>query len=172
MCIAMLTISALYKTYRFNKMKLERQMALSISKELSQKLSEKIARQTIRWLQGQYTRIDMGILENLWDDVCYQRQIGGSYPWHQYDLMIRIHVISKLEKLSNYEANAIWLQTEDAYDHLVDMEDNGIKIDSTFTPMNSPSYVSDMAKYIVNEYIYEQASNWQNDRLRYLLGYL
>lgn len=153
-------------------MKLEKQIAFGILKELSNNLSEKIARQTIRWLQGQHTRIDMGILENLWDDVCYQRQIGGYYPWHHYEFMIMGFVISKLENLNIYEANAIWLQTEDAYDHLVDMEDNGIKIDSTFTPMNSPYYVSDMAKHIVNEYIYEQASNWQNDRLRYILGYL
>ena len=96
----MLTISALYKTYRLTNMKLEKQIAFGILKELSNNLSEKIARQTIRWLQGQHTRIDMGILENLWDDVCYQRQIGGYYPWHHYEFMIMGFVISKLENLN------------------------------------------------------------------------
>ena len=152
-------------------MNLERQIALNISKELSNKLSKKIAGQTIRWMQSQSTTIDLGCLENLWDDVCYQRQ-GGSrtYSWNQYDFAVVIYVISRLEKLSEYEANAIWLQTEDAYGHLVDMEESGISIDSSFTPMNSPPYVDDMARYIVNEYIYSQADTWENDRLRQLLG--
>ena len=152
-------------------MELEKKIALNISKELSNKLSEKIARQTIRWMQGQSTTIDLGYLESLWDDVCYQCQ-GGSrtYSWNKYDFAVVVYVISRLEELSEYEANAIWLQTEDAYDHLVDMEDSGISIDSKFTPMNSPSYVDDMARYIVNEYIYSQADTWQNDRLRQLLG--
>ena len=152
-------------------MKLERQIAFSISKELSKKLSKKIARQTIRWLQGQNTAIGIGSLENLWDDVCYQLQSGRSYSWNHYDFTIMTYVISKLEELNKYEVNAIWLQTEDAYDHLVDMEENGISIDSSFTPIGSPPYVDDMARYIVNEYIYSQADVWQNDRLRQLLGY-
>ena len=151
-------------------MELEKTIALNISKEISNKLSKKIARQTIRWMQGQNTAIDIGYLENLWDDVCYQLQAGRSYSWNHYDFAIMTYVISKLEELSGYEANAIWLQTEDAYDHLVDMEDSGISIDNSFTPMNSPPYVDDMARYIVNEYIYSQADTWENDRLRQLLG--
>ena len=151
-------------------MELEKTIALNISKEISNKLSKKIARQTIRWMQGQNTAIDIGYLENLWDDVCYQLQAGRSYSWNHYDFAIMTYVISKLEELSGYEANAIWLQTEDAYGHLVDMEDSGISIDNSFTPMNSPPYVDDMARYIVNEYIYSQADTWENDRLRQLLG--
>ena len=50
------------------------------------------------------------------------------------------------------------------------MKDKGIAIDSRFTPMRSPPYVDDMARYIVNEYNYSQADTWQNDRLRQLLG--
>lgn len=153
-------------------MGLEKKIALNISKELSNKLSKKIAGQTIRWMQSQSTTIDLGCLENLWDDVCYQCQ-GGSrtYSWNQYDFAVVIYVISRLEKLSEYEANAIWLQTEDAYDYLVDMADRGISIDSSFTPMNSPPYVDDIARYIANKYIYEQAASWRNDRLRQALGY-
>lgn len=151
-------------------MELEKTIALNISKELSNKLSKRIARQTIRWMQGQSTTIDLGCLENLWDDVCYQLQAGRSYSWNHYDFAIMTYVISKLEELNKYEANAIWLQTDNAYDHLVDMEDKGIAIDSRFTPMRSPPYVDDMARYIVNEYIYSQADTWQNDRLRQLLG--
>lgn len=85
--------------------------------------------------------------------------------------MIQVYVIPRLEKLNKYEAIAIWLQTEDAYDHLVDMENSGIGIDSKFTSMNSPPYVDDIARYVINEYIYKQAENWRNDRLRQLLGY-
>ncbi|ABE76139.1 hypothetical protein [Psychrobacter cryohalolentis] len=153
-------------------MGLEKKIALNISKELSNKLSKKIAGQTIRWMQSQSTTIDLGCLENLWDDVCYQCQ-GGSrtYSWNQYDFAVVTYVISRLEELSEYEANAIWLQTEYAYDHLVDMEDGGVSIDSSFTPMNSSPYVDDIAKYIAHKYIYEQAASWHNDRLRQALGY-
>ncbi len=152
-------------------MDFERKIALDISANLSKSLSEKIARQTIRWLQGQNTAIDIGYLENLWDDVCYQLQAERSYSWNHYDVMIRIYVISKLEELHEYEASAIWLQTEGAYDHLVDMEYDGISIDSRFTPMGSSNFEDEMARYIVNEYIYSQANTWRNDRLKQLLGY-
>lgn len=151
-------------------MDFERKIALNISANLSKSLSEKIARQTIRWMKGQNTAIGIGFLENLWDDVCYQLQAERSYSWNHYDVMIRIYVISKLEELHKYEANAIWLQTEGAYDHLVDMEDDGISIDSRFTPMGSSNFEDEMARYIVNEYIYSQANTWRNDRLRQLLG--
>lgn len=152
-------------------MDFERKIALDISASLSKSLSEKIARQTIRWLQGQNTAIDIGYLENLWDDVCYQLQAERSYSWNHYDVMIRIYVISKLEELHEYEASAIWLQTEGVYDHLVDMEYDGISIDSRFTPMGSSNFEDEMARYIVNEYIYSQANTWRNDRLKQLLGY-
>jgi len=152
-------------------MDLEQKILSNVAIKLSDNLCKKIARQTIKWMQRQSTTIDLGCLENLWDDVCYQCQ-GGSrtYSWSKYDCAVVIYVISRLEELSEYEANAIWLQTEDAYDHLVEMEDKGIAIDSRFTPMRSPPYVDDMARYIVNEYIYSQAATWQNDRLRQLLG--
>ena len=151
-------------------MDLEQKILSNVAIKLSDNLCKKIARQTIRWMQGQNTAIDIGYLENLWDDVCYQLQAGRSYSWNHYDFAIMTYVISKLEELNKYEANAIWLQTDNAYDHLVDMEDKGIAIDSRFTPMRSPPYVDDMARYIVNEYIYSQADTWQNDRLRQLLG--
>lgn len=152
-------------------MDFERKIALDISANLSKSLSEKIARQTIRWLQGQNTAIGIGYLENLWDDVCYQLQAERSYSWNHYDVMIRIYVISKLEELHKYETSAIWLQTEGVYDHLVDMEYDGISIDSRFTPMGSSNFEDEMARYIVNEYIYSQANTWRNDRLKQLLGY-
>ena len=152
-------------------MDLEQKILSNVAIKLSDNLCKKIARQTIRWMQGQNTAIDIGYLENLWDDVCYQLQAGRSYSWNHYDFAIMTYVISKLEELSGYEANAIWLQTEDAYGHLVDMEDSGISIDSSFTPMNSPPYVDDIARYIANKYIYELAASWRNDRLRQALGY-
>ena len=67
-------------------------------------------------MQGQNTAIDIGYLENLWDGVCYQLQAGRSYSWNHYDFAIMTYVISKLEELNKYEANAIWLQTDNAYD--------------------------------------------------------
>ena len=153
-------------------MDLEQKIASNVAIKLSDNLCKKIASKTIRWMQGCDTHLlEIDGLKNLWDDVCYQLQAERSYSWNHYDVMIRIYVISKLEELNKYEANAIWLQTEGVYDHLVDMEYDGISVDSRFTPMGSSNFEDEMARYIVNEYIYSQANTWRNDRLRQLLGH-
>lgn len=146
-------------------MDLRKEMALDIATALSRNLSEKITRQTIRYMQSFNTTLDMGYLKNLWDDVCYQRQKEESIFWSYYDDIILQFVSSQLEELGNHEIYAIWLQDIDLYYQLGDVDTGEEHIDK------SPPYcVDDISRYIMNEYIYREAEIWQNDRLRQLLG--
>ena len=53
-------------------MGLRQEMALNIAAALSKSCSEKITKQTIRYMQSFDTALNMDYLKNLWDDVCYQ----------------------------------------------------------------------------------------------------
>lgn len=147
-------------------MGLRQEMAFDIAAALSKGRSEKITKQTIRYMQSFDTALDMGYLRNLWDDVCYQRQKEQAPFWGYYDDMILKFVSSKLEKLSQYDIYAIWLQDIDLYYQLDDVDTGEEHIDKSLHYC-----VDDISRYIMNEYIYREAESWQNDRLRQLLGY-
>lgn len=134
-------------------MDLRKEIALNISAALSIILSDKITRQTMRWMQNFDTALNMGYLKNSWDDVCYQRQTEKSFSWSYYDDMILSFVAAQLKELSNYEVNGIWLQTDAIYDQLDHMQSNGMTTASAYS------------------FIGRQADRWQNDRLKQLLGY-
>ena len=147
-------------------MDLRQEMAFDIAAALSKSHSEKITKQTIRYMQSFDTALDMGYLRNLWDDVCYQRQKEESPFWSYYDDMILQFVSSKLEKLSKHEVYAIWLQDIDLYYQLDDIDVGEERIGK-----NPPYCIDDISRYIISEYIYTEAESWRNDRLRQLLGY-
>ena len=152
-------------------MDLRKEIASDIAAALSKNLSEKITRQTIRWMQSFDTALDMGYLKSLWDDVCYQRQTTESFSWSYYDDMILTFVAAQLKELNKYEVNAIWLQTDSIYEQLDDMQTDGIVTDSKYSEINASFYINDIARYVMSEYIYREAKSWRNDRLRQLLGY-
>lgn len=147
-------------------MDLRQEMALDIAAALSKNLSDKITRQTIRWMQSFDTALDMGYLKNLWDDVCYQSQKEESIFWSYYDDMILQFVSSQLEELSKHEIYAIWLQDPDLYYQLDDIDVGEERIGK-----NPPYSIDDISRYIMSEYIYREAESWRNERLKQLLGY-
>ncbi|PYE38508.1 hypothetical protein [Psychrobacter fozii] len=152
-------------------MNLDNKILLDISKELSESLSKKITRKTIKWMQSLDSLRDQYHLTNRWDDVCYQFQSEDFYYWHFYEDMIMEYVILRIEELNEHEANAIWLQTENSYDYLIEMDENEMAIDGKFEPLNFLNCIYDTVRYIVDEYICTQAKVWQNDKLRKQLKY-
>ncbi|HBL95853.1 MAG TPA: hypothetical protein DD294_02460 [Psychrobacter sp.] len=152
-------------------MGLRQEMALNIAAALSKSCSEKITKQTIRYMQSFDTALNMDYLKNLWDDVCYQRQATESFSWSYYDDMILTFVVTQLKELNNYEVNAMWLQTDAIYDQIDDMQSEVVTTASEYSEANLLCYINDIARYVMNEYIYRQADSWRNDRLRLLLGY-
>ena len=147
-------------------MGLRQEMAFDIAAALSKGCSEKITKQTIRYMQSFDTALDIGYLRNLWDDVCYQHQKEQAPFWSYYDDMILKFVSSKLEKLSQHEIYAIWLQDIDLYYQLDDID-----VSEEHIGKNPPYCIDDISRYIMSECIYKEAESWRNDRLRQLLGY-
>ena len=152
-------------------MDLEEKIALNIARNLSNDLCKKITSKTIRWMQGFPTTLDMGYLKNLWDDVCYQVQKEESFYWSHYDDMVTSNIVWLLEELEGYKLTAIWLQTNDVYYQLSELESDGLLTDIRYKTLNTSCFIDDIAKYITGEYIYQQAESWRNDRLRQALGY-
>lgn len=153
-------------------MDLEEKIALNIARDLSDDLCKKITSKTIRWMQGFHTQLlEIDGLKNLWDDVCYQMQSEESSYWSHYDDMVTSNIVSLLEELEEYKLTAIWLQTNDTYYQLSELELDGLLVDIRYTTLNTSCYIDDITKYITEEYIYQQAESWRNDRLRQALGY-
>lgn len=148
-------------------MALEEKIALNVAVKLSDDLCKKITSKTIRWMQSVNTEfIEMEYLKNLWDDVCYQVQKERSFYWCHYDDMVVSNVVSLLAELEDYEVNAIWLQTDEVYYQLSDLESHGIKVDSRYNTIDLSCYMHDIAKYITEAYVYNLAESWRNDRIQ------
>lgn len=153
-------------------MDLEEKIALNIARDLSDDLCEKITSKTIRWMQGFDTQLlEIDGLKNLWDDVCYQMQRRESFTWSHYDDMVVSNIVSLLEELEGYKLTAIWLQTNDVYSQISDLESDGLLVGTGYKTIDASSYIDDITKYITGKYIYQQAESWRNDRLRQALGY-
>ena len=161
-------------------MELEQKIASNVAIKLSDKSCKKIASKTIRWMQGFDTQLlEIDGLKNRWDDVCYQIQKEKSFYWSHYDDMVASNILSLLAEQEDYEVNSIWLQTNDVDYQLSELWSDGQMvrwsdgqiIDNQYKAVYLSCYIHDIARYITGEYIYKQAEDWRNDRLRQFLGY-
>lgn len=153
-------------------MDLEQKRASNVAIKLSDKSCKKIASKTIRWMRGFDTQLlEIDGLKNSWDDVCYQIQKEKSFYWSHYDDMVASNILSLLAEQEDYEVNSIWLQTNDVDYQLSELWSDGMIIDNQYKAIYLSCYIHDIARYITGEYIYKQAEDWRNDRLRQFLGY-
>ena len=153
-------------------MDLEQKRASNVAIKLSDKSCKKIASKTIRWMQGFDTQLlEIDGLKNSWDDVCYQIQKEKSFYWSHYDDIVASNILSLFAELEDYEVNSIWLQTNDVDYQLSELWSDGQIIDNQYKAIYLSCYIHDIARYITGEYIYKQAEDWRNDRLRQFLGY-
>lgn len=95
-------------------------------------------------------------LANVWDEICVQKQSEESFLWDAYDDTVRATVEKVLEKVSITEVQAIWLQTDEGEDWLVDNDEEDSDI---------PWFQDDVVEYIMQE-VYGVAANWSNRRIR------
>ncbi|WP_045211262.1 DEAD/DEAH box helicase family protein [Desulfonatronovibrio magnus] len=91
-----------------------------------------------------------------------QFQDSYSFMWDAYEDTIFSLLMSEVKQLEGHIAQAIWFQTGDGIDWLVENE-------------NSPNVFYDessIANHIMNEYVLTAADDWSNERIRkYLDGY-
>src|SRR5436309_3104975 len=132
----------------------------SVVRALADQVCKRLTRRLIATLQklnnGLLSGQDSG-LKNTWDEICAQVQFEESFSWDVYDEAVRAVAASDVEKLLPHEREAIWLQTTAADDW--DCED-----ESRRHPY--PVLNEEIVNYLVGEYIYSQAGNWSNHRLR------
>jgi len=151
-------------------MDLEKIIALSISVQLSKKISKRITNQTERHLQrsGEST-VTTKPLKDTWDDICYKFQTEGVCG-KVYDLMVVEYVGSLVDALEDYEFNAIYLQIESLRTSLSDSAKSTPPGVDKYDSINMRLFKNEVIVYITEEYVYKRAKGYTNKRLRKALS--
>lgn len=128
-----------------------------IIRDLADRECKRISTSIIRRLQkmkgNSMLSGDDSELGNTWDEICVQVQGDRSFFWDAYEQTIEQMLHSAVESLTQETETAIWLQTENGY--VWDEEEDG----------EPETVFEDVANYILHEYIYEEASRWNNYRI-------
>ena len=130
----------------------------SIVRMVARHAAELVTRRTIsclRKMRVTLSGLDSGLLTT-WDEICVQAQDGESFFWSAYNDTMSAVVSGILSELSNYERQAIWLQTDASLDW--SEEESG---------KDSPCPVcdDDIVKLIIDDYLYPAAESWSNARI-------
>ena len=131
----------------------------AIVRAVAQEAAQRITRKVIADLQDMQDLMsgeDSG-LENTWDEICVQVQYQESHSWNAYDQTVKALVAAHLADLPKHEREALWLQTDEGSDW-EDEQPEG--------RANYPVYDGDIVKYLTHEYVYKEAGNWSNPRIR------
>lgn len=99
-------------------------------------------------------------LENVWDEICVQLQHQESVLWDVYDTTVRSMVELEVDRLKPFEKEAIWLQTKQGSDWSIDQEEE---------PDSIPVINSDIIDHVLCHFLYRDADNWSNKRIRVYL---
>lgn len=89
---------------------------------------ERIANRLIRRFVGELQEIDDTMsgddsgLENVWDEICVQKQIEESFGWVVYETTARALIAEAVEEMPREERVKLWLLTEPGEDWEVDKE--------------------------------------------------
>ena len=85
----------------------------------------RISRGVISELQRlpSYLSVEVSVLRNAWDDICAQIQFQESVDWETaYISTIEQIIYGRMERLSAPEKGAIWLQSREGEDWLLDLD--------------------------------------------------
>lgn len=105
---------------------------------------------------------DAFTLNSVWEEICVQVQSDRSFPWRVYDETMRLGVDSAVEELASYEREAVWLQTDAAWEweHAEDAERHPY-----------PVAASDIISFIMEDHLLPEARRWSNSRIRAFIDY-
>ena len=132
----------------------------TIVRELAESVCKRLSRRAIRALQELTDcRLsgDDSCLANTWDEICVQIQHEESFAWDAYEQTVRAIVTGDVEELPIFERDAVWLQTPEGGDWDCDDEDERV---------SNPVVLDDIVSYVIRDYIYAQAGDWTNPRIR------
>jgi hypothetical protein len=140
----------------------ERLSESRIVRELAKTVEERITRRVVRDLQRMDVTLsgDDSGLKTTWDEVCVQIQYQESVHWEVYEETVRGLVEGYVDELPNYEAEAVWLQTQHGWDwDCEEPEDREAQ----------PVVRDHIVEYIIQDCIYVEAGRWSNARIRAFL---
>lgn len=139
----------------------ERLSQSRVVRKLAESVCDRITRRVVTSLQRMQDLLsgdDTG-LRNTWDEICVQVQGEYSYSWDAYEETVRSLVETRVEELSDFEREAIWLQTPDGQDWDFDAEE----------PDSNPVVTEDIVEYLMSQYIFAKAADWSKVRIRQYL---
>ena len=131
----------------------------SIVRAVAEASARRITRRVIRELRQMTDTMsgDDSELKTTWDEICAQVQDQESFHWDAYDATVRLIVQGHVATLSKHERDAIWLQTDAGSDW--DCEEPS---DREADPVQD----DDIVDWVTREYVYAEAGNWSNGRIR------
>jgi hypothetical protein len=135
----------------------------AIVRKLAEQVCSRISRKVIRALQQQKDALlsgDDSVLASAWEELCVQIQGERSFHWDAYEETVVQWVASEVALLPPHERDAVWLQTPAGESW--DTED-----EESREPY--PVLADEVVGYLTNEYIYRQAGDWTNGRIRQYL---
>lgn len=132
----------------------------AVVREFADQLCRRLARRLIARLQKLTEGMQSGddsCLTNIWEEICVQVQYEESVFWDAYDETVRGLAACDVKPLRPHERDAIWLQTPAADEWSCQDESSRAAY---------PITTDDIVDYLVTEYIYKEAGDWSNPRIR------
>jgi hypothetical protein len=96
-------------------------------------------------------------LSSVWDEICVQVQYEESFQWDAYEQTMLAFVEAIVEDLAQFEREAIWLQTEAAFEW---------EVEEAQERDPYPVYAGDIVDFIMQEHLLAEAGRWNNPRIR------
>jgi hypothetical protein len=139
-----------------------------IVEAISERATARATGIVIRNLQGMHEGLQSGDdsgLTSLWDEVCVQVQIQHSVLWSLYEDIIDSLALDAINRLSQEERCAIWLQTDEGQEWVDELdqarEQNDTHVD------DKPRYsAADVVRW-VSDSVLDKAADWTNPRIRH-----
>lgn len=131
----------------------------NIVRALAEETAQRITRRARSELQKMNHTLsgDDSVLKTTWDEICVQVQDERSIYWDAYDRTVRYLLEFYVDELAKHEQEALWLQTEEAWDRNCEESEERAEY-----PVSNDEIVD----YIIREYVYEEAEQWSNARIR------
>lgn len=102
---------------------------------------------------------DDSILKTAWEELCVQLQGEEFFAWSAYEETVNAIVKGSVAELPRHELEAVWLQTDHAFDTIDPQEELAAE-------SRPPVYEDAVIDYIIKDYVFPLASGWSNARIQ------
>jgi hypothetical protein len=112
-------------------------------------------------------------LRNTWEEICVQVQGEESYFWDEYQTVMHDAILGALLAIEQRDLASLWLQSEEGWSWLWDVEnaDSSIDNDATKAEVTEiPFDQEEIAKYILQKHLMARAEEFSNRRIAAFLG--